>query len=76
VRPDRPAAGCACSIVRTASVKPSAPQHEDFVFSKRCAESGMCSAIAAEQIAQLGYRNVRDYHEGKADWVGWVFCSP
>ncbi len=33
--------------------------------------SGPCrnSAIAAETLSQLGYTNVRDYHEGKADWV-------
>ena len=27
------------------------------------------STIAAERLAELGYANVRDYHEGKADWV-------
>ncbi|WP_435100288.1 rhodanese-like domain-containing protein [Arhodomonas sp. AD133] len=33
--------------------------------------SGPCrnSAIAAEELTRLGYTNVRDYHEGKADWV-------
>jgi rhodanese-related sulfurtransferase len=33
--------------------------------------SGPCknSGIAAERLAALGYGNVRDYHEGKADWV-------
>lgn len=33
--------------------------------------NGPCrnSAIAAERLAALGYANVRDYHEGKADWV-------
>jgi rhodanese-related sulfurtransferase len=27
------------------------------------------SGIAAARLAELGYRNVRDYHEGKADWI-------
>ena len=27
------------------------------------------SAIAARRFEQLGYRNVRDYDEGKAEWV-------
>jgi rhodanese-related sulfurtransferase len=27
------------------------------------------SEIAAERLIQLGYTNVRDYHEGKADWI-------
>lgn len=33
--------------------------------------SGPCrnSSIAAHRLAQLGYTNVRDYHEGKKDWI-------
>ena len=33
--------------------------------------SGPCknSGIAANRLAELGYANVRDYHEGKEDWV-------
>lgn len=27
------------------------------------------SDIAAQRLAELGYRNVRAYHEGKADWI-------
>ena len=27
------------------------------------------SGLAAERLAALGYTNVRDYHEGKADWI-------
>ena len=27
------------------------------------------SAIAAERLTELGYTNVRDYHEGKQDWI-------
>jgi rhodanese-related sulfurtransferase len=27
------------------------------------------SAIAADRLAALGYSNVRDYHEGKAEWT-------
>jgi rhodanese-related sulfurtransferase len=28
------------------------------------------SRIAAEQLAKLGYTNVRRYEEGKEDWIG------
>ena len=33
--------------------------------------NGPCqnSGIAARRLEQLGYTNVRDYHEGKAEWV-------
>lgn len=33
--------------------------------------SGPCrnSAVASERLTQLGYSNVSDYHEGKAEWV-------
>jgi rhodanese-related sulfurtransferase len=33
--------------------------------------SGPCpnSGIAANRLAALGYANVRDYHEGKAEWI-------
>lgn len=33
--------------------------------------SGPCqnSGIAARRLAQLGYTDVRDYHEGKAEWI-------
>ena len=33
--------------------------------------NGPCkrSSISAHRLGRLGYRNVRDYHEGKADWV-------
>jgi rhodanese-related sulfurtransferase len=33
--------------------------------------SGPCpnSGIASNRLAALGYTNVRDYHEGKAEWV-------
>lgn len=27
------------------------------------------SGIAAARLAELGYADVRDYHEGKADWI-------
>ena len=30
-----------------------------------CPNSGM----AASRLAALGYTNVRDYHEGKAEWI-------
>jgi rhodanese-related sulfurtransferase len=33
--------------------------------------SGPCtnSGVAAERLEALGYTNVRDYHEGKAEWI-------
>ena len=33
--------------------------------------NGPCrnSEIAAARLAELGYTDVRDYHEGKADWI-------
>ncbi len=33
--------------------------------------NGPCqnSGIAARRLEQLGYTSVRDYHEGKAEWV-------
>src|SRR6476619_1065085 len=33
--------------------------------------NGPCgnSRIASRRLTQLGYTNVRDYHEGKAEWV-------
>lgn len=33
--------------------------------------NGPCrnSGLAARQLARLGYTHVRDYHEGKAEWV-------
>ena len=27
------------------------------------------SGLAAQRLAELGYTRVRDYHEGKADWI-------
>ena len=37
--------------------------------------NGPCrnSGIAAGRLAELGYGNVRDYHEGKADWIAAGF---
>ncbi len=34
--------------------------------------NGPCrnSGIVTRRLVQLGYSNVRDYHEGKAEWVG------
>lgn len=33
--------------------------------------NGPCknSGIAAQRLTELGYTNVRDYHDGKADWI-------
>lgn len=33
--------------------------------------SGPCrnSGVAAERLSRLGYTNVSDYHEGKAEWM-------
>ncbi len=36
-----------------------------YCASAPCQNSG----IAARRLAELGYANVRDYHEGKADWI-------
>jgi rhodanese-related sulfurtransferase len=36
-----------------------------YCASAPCKNSG----IAAARLAELGYTKVRDYHEGKADWV-------
>ena len=36
-----------------------------YCASAPCKNSG----IAAERLVELGYTRVRDYHEGKADWV-------
>lgn len=36
-----------------------------YCASAPCKNSG----IAADRLAALGYRNVRDYHEGKEDWA-------
>jgi rhodanese-related sulfurtransferase len=43
--------------------------------------NGPCknSGIAAARLAELGYADVRDYHEGKADWIEAglpVECGP
>jgi rhodanese-related sulfurtransferase len=36
-----------------------------YCASATCQNSG----IAANRLATLGYTNVRDYHEGKAEWI-------
>jgi len=36
-----------------------------YCASAPCKNSG----IAAQRLTELGYTNVRDYHEGKADWI-------
>lgn len=36
-----------------------------YCASAPCRNSG----IAAQRLTELGYANVRDYHEGKADWT-------
>lgn len=35
------------------------------------------SGIAAQRLSELGYVRVRDYHEGKADWIaaGYAIVS-
>ena len=50
-----------------------APRHihdRDAMVVVYCA-NGPCrrSNLAAERLMTLGYRNVFDYHEGKADWI-------
>ncbi len=36
-----------------------------YCASAPCKNSG----LAAERLAELGYADVRDYHEGKQDWI-------
>jgi rhodanese-related sulfurtransferase len=36
-----------------------------YCASAPCQNSG----IAAQRLAEIGYTNVYDYHEGKADWI-------
>ncbi len=50
-----------------------APVHlpdRDTAIVVYCA-SGPCqnSGIAARRLEQLGYTDVRDYHEGRAEWI-------
>ena len=49
---------------------PSLLPDKDAPIVVYCA-SGPCqnSDLAARQLERLGYTNVRDYHEGKAEWV-------
>ncbi len=49
---------------------PSLLPDKDAAIVVYCA-SGPCqnSKLAARRLDRLGYTNVRDYHEGKAEWV-------
>ena len=51
------------------ALAPTRLPDKDAAIVVYCA-SGPCqnSGIAARRLAQLGYTNVRDYHEGKAEW--------
>jgi len=52
------------------ALAPSLLPDRDAFIVVYCA-SGPCqnSGIAARRLTQLGYTDVRDYHEGKAEWV-------
>lgn len=49
---------------------PSLLPDKDAKIVVYCA-SGPCknSGIATKRLIELGYTNVRDYHEGKAEWI-------
>ena len=49
---------------------PSLLPDKDAQLVVYCAD-GPCrnSGFAARRLEQLGYTNVRDYHEGKAEWI-------
>jgi rhodanese-related sulfurtransferase len=55
---------------RTAELAPSLLPDKDALIVVYCAnEACKNSTIAAEELAALGYRNVREYVGGKQDWV-------
>ena len=55
---------------RTAELAPSMLPDKDALIVVYCAnEACKNSTIAAEELASLGYRNVREYIGGKQDWV-------
>lgn len=53
-----------------AELAPALLPDKDAAIVVYCA-SGPCqnSDLAARQLVRHGYTNVRDYHEGKAEWV-------
>lgn len=55
---------------RVDELAPSLLPDKDTSVVVYCA-NGPCknSGIAAARLVQLGYTNVRDYHEGKQDWI-------
>jgi rhodanese-related sulfurtransferase len=56
--------------VEVDALAPSLLPDKDAQIVVYCAD-GPCpnSDIAARRLEQLGYTNVRDYHEGKAEWI-------
>jgi rhodanese-related sulfurtransferase len=53
-----------------AELAPALLPDKDAALVVYCA-NGPCrnSGLAARELARLGYTRVRDYHEGKAEWV-------
>ncbi|MEU8616977.1 rhodanese-like domain-containing protein [Streptomyces sp. NPDC048623] len=51
-------------------LSPTLLPDKDAAIVTYCAD-GPCpnSGIAAERLVELGYTDVREYYEGKADWV-------
>ena len=58
-------------ILAEAPVRIPDPDSEIVVY---CG-NGPCkrSSLSADRLRTLGYRRVRDYHEGKADWIAAGF---
>jgi rhodanese-related sulfurtransferase len=46
------------------------PDKTALVVTYCASDSCENSALAAEHLLRLGYRNVREYYEGKKDWIG------
>ena len=45
------------------------PDKQELVVTYCASDACENSGIAAAHLRKLGYTNVREYHEGKADWI-------
>lgn len=52
-----------------ASLARALPDRDVEIVVYCASETCRNSSIAADRLAALGYRNVREYHEGKAGWI-------